>query len=260
MNPLILSMMLLLQNSPADSVIAKIAVEQKLNAVIDRSIPFVDETGRAVRLGEYFAGKPVILTPVYYACPMLCGELLNGFVRALRVMPFTAGKEFEIVTFSIDPAEKPGLAAAKKALYLHDYERRGAEAGWHFLTGPAESVNKLAEEIGFRYTYDNGTRQWAHASTIVVLTPDGRISQYFNGIEFQPRDLRLSLVQASSGGIGSIADHVLLYCYQYDATTGKYSLAVMRVVRLCGILTVLALGAFMWNSWRKTGGMSPQRG
>jgi protein SCO1 len=260
MNPLILSMVLLLQSSPADSVIAKIGIDQKLNAAIDRNIPFVDETGRAVLLGDYFGRKPVILTPVYYSCPMLCSELLNGFVRALRVMPFTAGNEFEIVTFSIDPAEKPELAASKKAHYLRDYDRRGAEAGWHFLTGPPESVNKLAEEIGFRYTYDNGTRQWAHASTIVVLTPDGRLSQYWNGIEFEPRDLRLSLVQASNGAIGSIVDHVLLYCYQYDATTGRYSLAVMRVVQLCSIVTLLALGAFIWSSWRKTGGMSPQRG
>jgi protein SCO1/2 len=201
-----------------------------------------------VKLADYFKGKPVILTPVYYRCPMLCGELLNGFVRALRVLRFTAGNEFEIVTFSIDPAEKPDLASAKKKQYIHDYGRQGAAEGWHFLTGTAESIDNLAGQIGFRYSYDRATKQWAHASTIIVLTPDGRLAQYFPGIEFDPGDLRLSLVQASNGSIGSVIDHVLLYCYRYDASTGKYSLAIMRVIQLCSIGTMLVLALFIIKS------------
>jgi len=242
--------MALLSQSPnpslnPDSIIAQIGVDQNLNAKLDPAIPLRDELGRRVKLGDYFGKNPVILTPVYYACPMLCTELLNGLVKALRVMPLTAGKDFAIVTFSIDPNEGPVLAASKKEHYVRDYGRSQASAGWHFLTGTPDAIQKLTHEIGFRYTFDRNTNQWAHASTIVVLTPDGRISQYWNGIEYDPGDLKLSLVQASDGKIGSVVDHVLLYCYQYDPVTGKYSLMIMRIIRTCGILTVLGILTFI---------------
>ena len=249
MSAVALMLFLLFQNG--DAVISKIGIDQNLNGRIDLDNTFVDETGRAVKLGDYFGRKPVILTPVYYSCPMLCGELLNGFVRALRVLRFTPGKEFEIVTFSFDPAEKANLAAAKKAQYLHDYGRSGAAEGWHFLTGTPEAIDRLANQIGFRYTFDGATKQWAHATSIIVLTADGKISQYWTGIEFDPGDLKLSLMQAADGKIGSIVDHVLLYCYEYNASTGKYSVAIMRVVRLFGIATILSIAAFIWVTRRR---------
>jgi len=251
MIPLVVTMALLLQNPNPDSVIARIGIDQKLDSPIDRDIPFRDESGRSVKIGDYFGSKPVVLTPVYYACPMLCTELLNGMVNALHVLPFTPGKEFDIVTFSIDPNEGPELASAKKNHYLRDYGRPQASSGWHFLTGSREAVERLTDQIGFRYTFDRNTNQWAHASTIMILTPDGKLSQYFNGIEFDPGDLRLSLVQASDGKIGSVIDHVLLYCYEYDPATGKYSLLIMRVVRSFGILTVLGVATFVLTASRK---------
>jgi protein SCO1/2 len=255
-----LFMALLLQTTYADSVVARIAIDQKLNEPLDGSISLRDETGRTVRLGDYFRDRPIILTPVYYACPMLCTELLNGLVRALRAMPLTAGKDFEILTFSIDPHETPALAAAKREGYLHDYNRPKAAAGWHFFTGSPDAIQKLTTEIGFRYTFDSNTNQWAHASTIIILTPDGRTSQYWNGVEFDSGDLKLSLVQASNGRIGSIVDRVLLYCYHYDPVSGKYSLTIMRVIRIAGLLTVLAIVAFIVTTSRYRQGSPPKLG
>jgi protein SCO1/2 len=247
---LFLAALMFFQNP--DSILTQISIDQKLDAQIDPSITFTDESGRDVKLGDYFGNKPIILTPVYYECPMLCSMLLNGLVKTMRVMPFTAGKEFEIVTFSIDPNETPHLAAQKKEHYVRDYGKSGAANGWHFLTGNAESIHKLTDEIGFRYKYDTGTKQWAHASAIVLLTPSGRISQYFYGIEYDPADLKLSLVEASNRKIGSLVDHVLLYCFQYNPTTGKYSLAVMRVLRTSAILTLLVIVSFvLLSSGRK---------
>jgi protein SCO1/2 len=231
------------QNS--DSILTQIGMDQKLGAQIDRTIEFRDETGQTVRLGDYLGRKPIILTPVYYECPMLCSMLLNGLVKAMHVMRFTPGKEFEIVTFSIDPNEQPSLAAEKKLHYIRDYGRPSAAEGWHFLTGTTDSIHQLADEIGFRYTYDNYTKQWAHTSGIVMLTPEGVVSQYFYGIEFDPTDLKLSLVQASNGRLGTLTDHVLLYCFQYDPTTGKYSIAIMRVLRVFAVATVVLITGFI---------------
>jgi protein SCO1 len=228
-----------------DSILTQIGIDQKIGAQVDPSTEFRDESGQAVRLGDYFGTKPVILTPVYYECPMLCSMLLNGLVKALHVMPFTAGKEFDIVTFSIDPNEQPGLAAEKKLHYVRDYGKPQSGAGWHFLTGNAESIRKLADGIGFRYTYDTYTHQWAHTSGIVVLTPAGVVSQYFYGIEYDPADLRLSLVRASNRGLGSVADHILLYCFQYNPSTGKYSIAIMRVLRTFAVATLLFIAGFI---------------
>jgi protein SCO1/2 len=229
-----------------ESVITAIGVDQKLGGEVDPQIQFRDERGRAVRLGDFFQdGKPVVVTPVYFKCPMLCGMQFNGLLKALRVLPFTAGKEFGIVSFSIDPDEGPDLAAAQKEHYIRDYRKPEAAAGWHFLTSDAESIARITDQLGFRYRYDEATGQWAHASTLVVMTPDGRISQYFHGIEYDPADLRLSLIEAAGGRIGSIIDRALLYCYQYDPSTGRYSLAIMRVVRAAGVTTVLGLLAFV---------------
>jgi protein SCO1/2 len=242
---LALTLSLLLLQNP-DSILTQIGIDQKLGNAIDLHLRFHDESGSEVNLGNYFKTKPVILAPVYYNCPMLCGMLLNGLVKTLRVMPFTAGKEFEIVVFSIDPDEQPQLAAAKKQHYVRDYGREAAAAGWHFLSGDADSIHKLADSIGFRYTYDAYTKQWAHASGIVILTPAGVVSQYFYGIEYDPKALRLSLVQASGRKIGSPVDHVLLYCFQYNPTTGRYSIAIMRVLRAAALGTIVAIAAFVF--------------
>jgi protein SCO1/2 len=247
---LMLLMSLLLLQTP-DAVIASIGIDQKLGAPIDPDIPFLNERGQAVRLGDFFGARPIILTPVYYECPMLCSMQLNGLVRAMRVMPFAAGKEFEIVTFSIDPGETPELASSKKQHYVRDYGKPSGENGWHFLSGDTESIRRLTDAIGFRYVYDEPIDQWAHASAIVVLTPDGRVSQYFYGIEHDPGDLKYSLIEASGGKIGSLIDHALLFCYRYNPSTGKYSLAIMRVVRLAGVATVVGLVLFMVVAGRK---------
>jgi protein SCO1/2 len=187
----------------------------------------------------------VLLTPVYYECPMLCSMQLNGLVRAMKAMSFTAGNEFEVVTFSFDPKETPELAHTKKEHYVRDYGRPGAQPAWHFLTGDAAAIQELTNAIGFRYTYDATTGQWAHVSTVLVLTPEGRISQYLNGIEHDPQALKYSLIEASKERIGSVIDHIALFCYQYDASSGKYSLAIMRVVRLAAVGTVLCIAGFI---------------
>ena len=204
-----------------------------------------------MKLGDYLRAKPIILTPVYYECPMLCSMLLNGLVQSLHVMPLTAGKDFEIVTFSFNPGEQPELAAQKKQHYIRDYGRPQAAAGWHFLTGSEESIRSLTEQVGFRYTYDTYTRQWAHTSGILVLTPEGRISQYFYGLEYDPKALRLGLVEASNGKVGSLVDHVLLYCFQYNPTTGKYSIAIMRILRTAALATLLLIVTYMLVSKKR---------
>ncbi len=204
-----------------------------------------DEQGRSVRLGQYFGKKPVVLTLVYYECPMLCTLTLNGLAGALRTLSFDAGKEFEIVTVSFEPKDTPALAAAKKAAYLERYQRPGAEAGWHFLTGDADQIARLTGAVGFRYAWDEATRQYAHPGGIVVATPEGRLARYLYGVEYAPRDLRLALIEASAGKIGTKVDQIVLYCYQYDPSTGRYSAALMRMIRVGGAATVLGLGAFV---------------
>jgi protein SCO1/2 len=251
MMPHLMLALWLLQTPNPDSVLSRIGIDQNLNAQIDPELSFVDESGKPVRLGDYFGSKPIIMTPVYYSCPMLCPMALNGFVKALRVMPFAPGKEFRIITFSIDPNEGHQLANERRAQYLRDYNKPVSADGWHFLTGSTDAVAQLTSELGYRYTFDPNTNQWAHASAVVVLTPDGHISQYWYGVEYDPGDLRLSLVQASNGKVGSVVDHALLYCFQYDPRTGKYSLMIMRIVRVFGIATVLCLFAFMRAAWRR---------
>jgi protein SCO1/2 len=230
----------------SDQILKQVGIEQRLNSQIPLDLTFRDETGREVRLGEYFKGdKPVLLTLVYYECPMLCNQVLNGVVGTLEAVTFTPGKEFEVVTVSFDPREGPELAAKKKETYLKRYRREGAGAGWHFLTGDKASIDRLTESVGFRYVWDEQSKQFAHASAIMVATPQGRLSHYFYGIDYSPKDLRLALVEASEGKIGSPVDTLILYCYHYDPATGRFA-PVMAVLRAAGVLTVLGLAALIY--------------
>ncbi len=220
----------------------QVGVDQKLNNSIPLNLTFRDEHGSQVELGQYFIDKPVILSLVYYNCPMLCTQVLNGLDRSLKAIPMDIGKDFTVLTVSIDPTEKPILAEAKQEMYTGMYGRKGAASGWHFLTGDEPQIKQLADAVGFRYAYDPDSKQYAHASAIMLLTPEGRISRYFYGIQYPERDLRLGLVEASSGKIGSPVDQVLLFCYHYDPHTGKYGLLISRVIQLAGGLTVLIGG------------------
>jgi len=227
------------------NILENVGLDQKLNAQVNGDLQFFDEEGNQVKLGQYFGKKPIILTLVYYECPMLCTLILNGVVRALRTLNFSAGEEFEIITVSIDPGETPELALTKKTQYLESYDRPKAAEGWHFLTGKEDQIAQLTEAVGFRYVYDEKSGEYAHASGIMVLTPEGRVSRYYYGVEYSPRDLRLGLVEASDSKIGSPVDQILLFCYHYDATTGRYSIAIMNFLRLAGVATILAIGAFL---------------
>ena len=225
--------------------------DQRLNEQVPLELNFKDEAGKAVELREYFGNKPVILVLAYFRCPMLCTEVLNGLVRALMDIPFDVGKEFNVITVSFDRRDTPTMAAAKKKTYLERYGRTGAAHGWHFLTGDDESIGRLTQAVGFRYTYDARSDQFAHASGIMILTPQGQISRYFYDINYPSRDVRLGLVEASENRIGSPVDQILLYCFHYDPMEGKYGPIIMNFVRLGGVLTVLGLGMFMGVLWRQ---------
>jgi len=232
-------------------VLQEIGFDQRLGESVPLDLAFSDETGRSVKLSDYFGKKPVVLSLVYYECPMLCTISLNGLAGALEVLSFVPGQEFEVVTVSFDPKETPELAAAKKKAYMARYKRPEAHAGWHFLTGPSESVEALTRAVGFRYVWDAATRQFAHPAGLLVLTPEGKISHYLFGVEYAPKDLRLALVAAAGGKIGNAADQLLLYCYQYDPQTGRYSASILNLVRLAGAATVLGLGAFILTATRR---------
>ncbi len=235
--------------SPPSSVrppgLNNVGIEQHLDGQIPPGLVFRDETGNTVRLGDYFGKRPMILNLVYYQCPMLCGEVLSGLTSSLRVLKFNVGEEFDVLTVSFDPRETPEMAAAKKTEYLKRYGRAGAAAGWHFLTGPQESIDALTRAVGFQYQYDSKTGQFAHTTAILVLTPEGKISQYYYGIEYAPKDLRLGLVQASENKIGTVVDQILLYCYHYNPDTGKYGAVISRVLQLAGVATMLVLGVLL---------------
>jgi protein SCO1/2 len=232
-------------------ILREVGVDQRLGEQAPLELEFRDEQGNAVKLGQYFGRKPVVLALVYYECPMLCTQVLNGLTSALKVLKFDAGKEFEIVTVSFDARETPAMAAAKKENYLARYGRPQAAAGWHFLTGEQASIDALTKSVGFRYAWDERGNQFAHASAIMVLTPEGKLAQYYYGIEYSPKDLRLGLVEASQHKIGNFADKVLLYCFHYDPATGKYGVIIMNVLRLTAVATLLALGIFMGVMFRR---------
>lgn len=228
-----------------------VGIEQHLNAEIPGDLAFCDDLGNPVTLGDYFGhGRPVILNLGYYQCPMLCGEVLQGLTGSLKVLTFDVGKEFDVVTVSFDPHETPDMAATKKRDIMRRYGRAGADKGWHFLTGPAESINALTKAVGFQFQWDEKTQQYAHATTIVVLTPERRVAQYFYGVEFAPKDLRLGLVEASQNKIGSATDQILLYCYHYDPRTGKYGAIIGRILSIAGAATILLLGGFIFILYR----------
>jgi protein SCO1/2 len=235
----------------APSMLQNVGFDQRLHEFIPLDLVFSDETGRQVSLQEYFGTRPVILTLAYYNCPNLCTLVLNGLLRTLRALSLAVGEQFNVLTVSIDPQETPQQAAAKKAQYMRAYGRDGAADGWHFLTGQPEAIQRLTQAVGFRYTYDATAEQFAHASGIVVLTPQGQLARYFYGVEFAPRDVRLGIVEAASNRIGSPIDQLLLLCYHYDPQSGKYSLVILRGLRIAGVITVLALGTFLGMMFRR---------
>ena len=233
------------------AMVRGVGIEQNLNAQIPLELLFKDETGQVVRLGQYFRQKPVVLALVYYECPMLCDMVLNGLTHTMEQITLNLGPDFEVVTVSFNPHESWQLAAAKKANYVEKYKRKGAAQAWHFLTGQQDAIKELADTAGFHYKYDPVTKQYAHASGIMVLTPEGKIARYFYGIEYKPRDFRLGLVEASQHKIGDLADEVLLFCYHYDPMTGKYGPLIKNITRVLGSATVLALGALLFVLGRR---------
>jgi protein SCO1/2 len=233
------------------TALSQVSFEQRLNEQLPLDLEFRDESGRTVKLGEYFGRKPVVLTFVYYECPMLCTQVLNGLESSLRVINETVGREFDVVTVSFDPKETPVLAAGKKKAYLERYQRPEAEQGWHFLTGDQTSIDALTKAAGFNYSWDEASHQFAHASGIVVTTPAGKVSRYFFGIDFSPRDVKFALIESSNEKIGTLAERVLLYCYHYDPARGNYGFVAMRAVRIGGGLTLLALAGFVVVSLRR---------
>jgi protein SCO1/2 len=232
-------------NSAPPSILERVGLDQKLDAQVPLDLTFRDEQGATVRLGQYFHGKPVVLSLVYYNCPMLCTEVLNGMKGVFRHLPLVIGRDFEVVTVSIDPTETPSLAAAKKAMYLKGYEHPEGASGWHFLTGDQPQIRTLADVVGFRYVYDKQTKQYAHAAGIMVLTPEGKVARYLYGVDYLIKDMKLALVEASNNTVGSPIDQVLLLCYHYDPATGKYGLVVMNLLKIGGAITLLVLGGFI---------------
>jgi protein SCO1/2 len=227
-----------------------VGIEQHLNAQVPPDLTFVDDKGKPIKLGDYFGRKPLILNLVYYNCTMLCGEALAGLSSAMRLIKFDVGNEFDVITVSFDPRETTEMAAAKKKDFVDRYGRASAARGWHFLTGQPGSINALTKAVGFQYQYDPKTNQYAHATAIMVLTPQGRISRYFYGVDFPPKDLRMGLVEASQSKIGNAVDAVLLYCYHYDPETGKYGAIIGNILRLAAAATILLLGGLILILWR----------
>ena len=225
--------------------LTNVGIEQHLDGQVPADLAFVDDTGRPVKLGDYFGKKPLILNLVYYNCTMLCGEALAGLSASMKMIKFDVGNQFDVVTISFNPKETPEIAAAKKAEYLQRYGRPNAAAGWHFLTGPPESINALTKAVGFQYQYDATKDQYAHATAIMVLTPQGRIARYFYGVDFPPKDLRLGLVEATQGKIGNPVDQVLLYCYHYDPAAGKYGAVVSNMLKIGAALTIFLIGGML---------------
>jgi len=223
----------------------EVGIDQRLGESLPLDARFRDASGRPVTLGEYFGSRPVLVVPVYFDCPMLCTMVLNGVSMSLRELAFTAGEEYEVVVFSFNPADTPEHARDKKKVTLDRLGQPGAGAGWHFLTGGQEAIRRLTDAMGFRYRYNQETGEFAHTAGIVVATPEGRIARYFFGISYPSRDVRLGMVEAADGTIGSVVDQALLYCFRYDPATGKYSAATLNILRLLGAVTVLVLVVFV---------------
>lgn len=238
------------QSTPS-GVVKDVGFDQKLGDRLPLDLKFRDDSGRELRLGDLMGKKPIVLAPVYYQCPLLCNQLLTGLTRSLKPMSMTTGVDFDLVVYSIDPEDEPGIAHAKKAGYLERYGRPGAESGWHFLMGDQKSIDALSKAIGFRYTFNPKTKLFVHAAGILIVTPDGRIARYFYGVDFPTRELQGEITRAGSNKIGSPIGRLLLLCYDYDAATGKYTLSILRVIRVLGSATVLALFGFMFVMFRR---------
>lgn len=242
------------QGVPAEQmpgVLSEVRFDQRLGETLPLDLPFVNEDGDTVALGTYFGKRPVLLAFVYYECPMLCTQVLNGIASVLTPLDERVGRDFDVVAVSFDPRETPTLAAGKKAAYVDRYNRAGSESGWHFLTGSQESIAALTDAAGFHYAWDDTTAQFAHASGFVIATPEGKLSRYFFGIEYAPRDVKFALMESSSGRIGSLADKLMLYCYHYDPGTGSYGFVAMKAIQLGGVATLAALLGFVAVSLRR---------
>jgi protein SCO1 len=249
------------QVSPAD--LSNVGIDQRLDQQVPLDLEFKDETGKTVQLGDYFRkGRPVILNLVYYTCPMLCGEELAGEASALGVLRFTPGKEYEVVSVSFNPDETPKDATEKKQVYIsrmnEHLEHKTDGDGWHFLTGQEPQIKQLADAVGFRYRRDPRTGQFIHAAAIMIVTPTGKIAQYYYGVEFSPKDIRLGLIEASQDRIGTLVDQVLLYCYHYDPSTGRYGAVVTNIMRVAGAATMLILGGFLIVMYRRESHGTPK--
>jgi protein SCO1 len=237
--------------SQMPGILKNVSFDQRLDEPLPLDTTLKDEDGRIVTLGEYFGHKPVVLAFAYYECPMLCTQVLNGLASTLTVLTESVSKDFEVVVLSFDPRETPALAAGKKKAYVDRYKRPGTESGWHFLTGDEASIRRVTDAAGFHYAWDDNTQQFAHASGIVVATPEGRLSRYFFGIEYAPRDLKFALIESSAGRIGSAIDKLVLYCYHYDPATGSYGFVAMNTVRAGGAVTLVALIGFIVVALRR---------
>jgi protein SCO1/2 len=242
-------------NDKPPAILSKVGIAQRLNEQLPLDLTFTDDAGKQVQLGSYFGKRPAILALVYYQCPMLCSEELNGLTGALQMVNFVPGRDFDVIVVSIDPSEGTDLAAAKKRIYLKRYGHPDTAAGWHFMTGTQANINALTKAVGFGYVKipgpDGKLTQFAHASSIQIVTPEGKLAQYYMGVEYSPKDLRLGLVEASANRIGSPVDNILTYCYHYDPKTNKHSLIVARVVQLGGLVTLCTLGGFMLVMFRR---------
>ena len=234
-----------LDASATPEILKHVGIEQRIGVSLPLDLEFNDETGTPVSLGSYFGDKPVILTLVYYDCPMLCTEVLNGLNRSLAPLNYSIGEEFEVVTVSFDPRESPTLASQKKAVYTQRYGRPGTGEGWHFLTGEAPAIDALTESVGFNYVYDETDGQFVHGSAIMIISPKGTVSHYFFGIEYPSEDIRLALIESSEEKLGNVFDQIMLYCFNYDPEQGRYGVAIMNAMRLAGLATLLAMGSFM---------------
>jgi protein SCO1/2 len=237
--------------STIGDVVGDVRFDQQLGARLSPDLRFRDEGGREIRLGDYLGRRPVILAPVYYTCPLLCNQVLNGLVRTLKAVSLDAGSGFDVVAVSINPDETPELAGRKREAYLERYDRPGGERGWHFLVGDREPIDELCRTVGFRYRFNPNTGLYAHAAGIVVVTPDGRVARYFYGIDYPPKDLENEIKRAATGRIGSPIGRLLLLCYDYDAATGKYTLSIVRLLRVLGIATAVSLGTFLLVMFRR---------
>jgi protein SCO1 len=240
-----------LSSTAVPEQLKEVTFEQRLDTMLPLDARFRDESGRDVALGDYFGKRPVVLAFVYYSCPMLCTQVLNGVSSAAKALPFTVGGDFDVVYVSFDPRDTPHAASDKKRAQLEDYHQGPTAGGWHYLTGEEASIRRVTRAAGFSYRWDEATGQFAHVSGVLVATPDGRLSRYFYGVEYSPKELRMAIVESSKGGIGSFADRLLLYCYHYDPATGRYGAIALNMVRLGGAVTLVALGGFIWLMRRR---------